>query len=46
MPYFIPYNKSLEEVHIENLFFRETVKLCGLPKTIIFDKDTKFTSYF
>jgi len=40
MAHFIPCS------HIGKLFFKEIVRLYGLPTTIVYDKDVKFVSYF
>ena len=46
MAHFIPFYKTSDSTHVANLFFNEIVWLHGLPKSIIYDKDTRFTEHF
>jgi hypothetical protein len=44
--HFIPIKLTCKEIDIANIFMKEIVRLHGMPREIVSDRDTKFTSIF
>jgi hypothetical protein len=44
--HFIPVKSTHKEANIAEIYMREIAKLHGVPKTIVSDRDSKFTSNF
>ena len=46
MAHFLPCSQTYDASKVAKLFLNEVVRLHGLPRTIVSDRDVRFTSYF
>ena len=46
MAHSIGWHKSDDATYITDLFFQESVRLHGIPRGVVLDRDAKFLSHF
>ena len=46
MVHLVPVNTTVKASEVSTMYIKEIVRLHGLPDSIVFDRDTKFTSKF
>jgi hypothetical protein len=44
--HFIPVKSTCKEIDVSSIFMKEIFRLHGIPKEIVYDEDTNFTSIF
>jgi len=44
--HFIPCHKTIDLSYITELYFKELIRIHGVPKTIVSNHDSKFSSHF
>lgn len=46
MEHFIPCFKKSDAMHVAKLFFKDVVRLHGLPRSDVLDRDARFVDIF
>ena len=46
MAHFVPMHKNDDVLHVVDLYLREIIRLHGIPRSIVSDRDFKFLSHF
>ena len=46
LSHFIPCHKTYDSINTANSFFKEIVRLNGVPRSIVLDRDAKFFCHF
>ena len=46
MAHFVPCNKIVDALHVVDLYFLRIMRLHGISKFMVLDRDSKFLSHF